>query len=54
VPVSDEFHDEQVGRVFTNFFDVVLGISDPNIFVPDHSCPKLDAPAPIARHHRRH
>ena len=44
VPISDEFHDEQVGRVNTNFFDVVLGIADPNIFVPDHSCPRLDTP----------
>jgi len=41
VPVSDEFHDEQVGRVVTNFFDVVLGISDPNIFVPEHECPRV-------------
>jgi hypothetical protein len=47
VPVSDEFHDEQVGRVVTNFFDVVLGISDPNIFVPDQSCPRV-----ATRHHR--
>jgi len=48
VPVAEEFHDENVGRVTTNFFDVVLGISDPNIFVPDPSCPR------VARHSHKH
>jgi len=38
VPISDEFHDHNVGRVHTQFYDVVLGISDPNIFVPDSAC----------------
>jgi len=54
VPVSDEFHDENVGRVFTNFFDVVLGISDPNIFVPNSACPRvsvdLSVPQQIINH----
>jgi len=43
IPVSDEFHDQSpngIGRVHTQFFDVVLGISDPNIFVPESVCPK--------------
>jgi len=43
VPISDEFHDHNVGRVFTHFFDVVLGTSDPNIFVPNSSCPRVSA-----------
>jgi len=41
VPVADEFHDENVGRVQSQFFDVVLGISDPNVFIPSSSCPRL-------------
>jgi hypothetical protein len=41
VPVLDDFRDEQVGRVQTQFYDVVLGISDPNVFVPEHECPRL-------------
>jgi len=46
VPVSDEFHDEAVGRVYTQFFDVVLGIADPNIFIPNSSCPRVARKAP--------
>jgi len=42
IPVFDHFHDERIGSVRTEFFDVVLGISDPNIFVPDQSCPHSD------------
>jgi hypothetical protein len=41
VPVMDQFHDEQVGRVHTQFYDVVLGIADPNVFIPESSCPRL-------------
>jgi len=40
VPIQDDFHDHNVGRVQTNFFDVVLGISDPNVFIPESSCPR--------------
>jgi hypothetical protein len=47
VPVMDHFHDEKVGGVTTQFFDVVLGIGDPNIFVPPSSCPH----SPKARKH---
>jgi len=38
IPVMDEFHDQNVGHVTTQFFDVVLGIGDPNIFIPESSC----------------
>jgi len=44
VPVADEYHDQSpngIGRVHTNFFDVVLGIADPNIFIPNSACPRL-------------
>jgi hypothetical protein len=41
VPVMDYFHDERIGTVHTSFFDVVLGISDPNQFIPPHDCPHL-------------
>jgi len=39
VPVMDMFHDPNIGTVHTQFFDVVLGIGDPNIFVPPSICP---------------
>jgi len=39
VPVMDHFHNEQIGGVTTHFYDVVLGIADPNIFIPNHACP---------------
>jgi len=48
VPVMDHYHDETVGSVHTQFFDVVLGISDPNIFIPDSSCPRVATRAPRA------
>jgi len=41
VPIMDDFHDETHGRVTTQFFDVVLGIGDPNVFVPEHECPRM-------------
>jgi len=49
VPVMDHFHDETIGTVHTQFFDVVLGISDPNVFVPDSSCPR-----PTVNSRRKH
>jgi len=45
VPVMDHFHDDKVGTVETRFYDVVLGISDPNIFVPPSSCPRPNGAA---------
>jgi len=38
IPIHDDFADEQIGHVSTSFFDVVLGIGDPNIFIPESSC----------------
>jgi hypothetical protein len=38
VPVSDDFNDPAIGHVTTQYFDVVLGISDPNQFIPESSC----------------
>jgi len=38
VPVSDHFYDPNVGPIETQFFDVVLGIGDPNVFVPPNGC----------------
>jgi hypothetical protein len=40
IPVMDHFHDDNVGTVETRFFDVVLGIGDPNVFIPPSSCPR--------------
>jgi len=42
VPIMDDFHDQNVGRVQTQFYDVVLGISDPNVFIPESSCPRAN------------
>jgi len=50
VPVSDDFMDPAIGHVTTQWFDVVLGISDPNQFIPESSCQRLVA----GRHHRKH
>jgi len=47
VPIGDEFHDEQIGHMSTQFFDVVLGIGDPNIFIPESQCPRANV-------HRKH
>jgi len=38
VPVMDHFHDDNIGTMETRFFDVVLGIGDPDIFIPPHEC----------------
>jgi Ependymin len=38
LPVHDIFFDKRVGVVHTDFFDLVLGISDPNVFVPPPFC----------------
>jgi hypothetical protein len=43
IPVADEFHDEKVGHVTSQFFDVVLGIGDPNIFIPESQCPRINS-----------
>jgi len=40
VPVLDHYHDDQIGSVETRFFDVVLGIGDPNVFIPPSHCPR--------------
>jgi len=40
VPVMDFFHNPNIGSVHTSFFDVVLGIGDPNQFIPPSHCPK--------------
>jgi len=48
VPVMDHYHDQTIGTVQSEFFDVVLGISDPNVFIPDQSCPhNQPTPAPV-------
>jgi len=49
VPVSDDYTDDTVGHVQTHFFDVALGISDPNVFVPDSSCPHVATPTEVAK-----
>ncbi|XP_035700056.1 mammalian ependymin-related protein 1-like [Branchiostoma floridae] len=38
VPVNDMFYSNRTGRVTTEFFDVTLGISDANVFIPPREC----------------
>ncbi|XP_078672259.1 mammalian ependymin-related protein 1-like [Branchiostoma floridae x Branchiostoma belcheri] len=38
VPVEDGFCTERFGCVHTAFYDVVAGISDPNVFIPPREC----------------
>jgi len=49
VPIFDHFHDEKIGGVTTQFFDVVLGIGDPNVFIPNQACPHV-ATKPARKH----
>jgi hypothetical protein len=49
VPVMDHYRNEAyMINLRTEFYDVVLGISDPNIFIPDSSCPH------VAMHRQTH
>jgi hypothetical protein len=48
VPISDDFSDPNIGHITTQFFDVVLGISDPNQFIPESSCQRA------VRRHNKH
>ncbi|XP_078591633.1 mammalian ependymin-related protein 1-like [Branchiostoma floridae x Branchiostoma japonicum] len=38
VPVEDGFCTERIGCVHTSFYDVVAGISDPDVFIPPKAC----------------
>jgi len=38
LPVNENFHSSQTGFIHTSFFDFVLGISDPNVFIPPSQC----------------
>jgi hypothetical protein len=40
IPLMDHYHDEKIGSVNSRFFDVVLGVGDPDIFVPPSVCNK--------------
>ncbi|XP_013400489.1 mammalian ependymin-related protein 1-like [Lingula anatina] len=40
VPVSDYFYDSSVGLVQTHFYNVEVGISDPDRFIPPMECKK--------------
>lgn len=40
VPLGDHYHDETVGSVNSRFFDVVLGVGDPDVFVQPSICTK--------------
>ncbi|CAF0959794.1 unnamed protein product [Rotaria magnacalcarata] len=38
LPVSFISHSTQMGRTQSSFFDIVAGISDPNVFIPRPEC----------------
>lgn len=38
LPVSDLFEDRRLGAVHTSFYDIALGISDPNVFDVPKEC----------------
>jgi hypothetical protein len=38
IPVADDFNDARFGHVSSQYFDTVLGISDPNVFIPEEAC----------------
>uniref|UniRef100_A0A3B3QEC7 Ependymin n=1 Tax=Paramormyrops kingsleyae TaxID=1676925 RepID=A0A3B3QEC7_9TELE len=40
LPISSQIHVENVGWIFTNFYNLVIGIEDPNEFIPPPSCDK--------------
>jgi hypothetical protein len=38
LPVNFIRHSTQYGRTQSSFFDIVAGISDPNVFIPRREC----------------
>ncbi|XP_066282340.1 mammalian ependymin-related protein 1-like [Branchiostoma lanceolatum] len=38
IPIQEEFFSNRTGLVSTFFFDVVAGVSDPNVFIPPREC----------------
>jgi hypothetical protein len=38
LPVDENFRSQETGFIHNAFYDVVLGISDPNIFIPPSQC----------------
>uniref|UniRef100_A0A3B3QEI9 Ependymin n=1 Tax=Paramormyrops kingsleyae TaxID=1676925 RepID=A0A3B3QEI9_9TELE len=42
LPISSQIHVENVGWIFTNFYNLVIGIEDPNEFIPPPSCDKAE------------
>jgi len=52
IPVMDHFHNEHIGTVRTEFFNVVLGISDPDIFIPNPACFQAKPVRPTRPTHR--
>nr|WAJ59518.1 epdl2 protein [Stomatorhinus ivindoensis] len=42
LPISSLNHVEDVGLIFTTFYDLVIGIEDPDEFIPPHFCNKAE------------
>ncbi|XP_033127892.1 mammalian ependymin-related protein 1-like isoform X3 [Anneissia japonica] len=38
LPVREGYYSNQTGFINTEFFDITLGISDPNVFIPPQEC----------------
>nr|XP_023680138.1 ependymin-like [Paramormyrops kingsleyae] len=42
LPISSQIHVENVGLIFTSFYDLAIWIEDPNEFIPPPSCDKAE------------
>nr|WAJ59534.1 epdl2.2 protein [Paramormyrops sp. MAG] len=42
LPISSQIHVENVGLILTSFYNLVIGIEDPNEFIPPPSCDKAE------------
>ncbi|XP_071962806.1 mammalian ependymin-related protein 1-like [Antedon mediterranea] len=38
LPVKEGYYSNQTGYISTEFYDITLGISDPNVFLPPKEC----------------
>ncbi|XP_071962541.1 mammalian ependymin-related protein 1-like [Antedon mediterranea] len=38
LPVKEGYYSNQTGYISTEFYDITLGISDPNVFMPPKEC----------------
>jgi len=55
LPVSESFSMNSTGYIHTTWFDITLGISDPDVFIPPPECTKaVTVPLSMRAARRRH